>query len=223
MNAQSIKLLKSDGSPIVDNSLVISVDNANALVEVPIFVKNLTGSNLEVMVKKYELEMVSGTEAYFCWDICYPNTSFQSTAFLTANASDTIKDFSGDFKTAGNTGISKVMYTFFKNKATTDSASVTIEYQIVPVGIKDVDVIKQSISCYPNPVNDNLFFEYNLETNSKGEISIFDLTGKKVKQESITSSENNTQINVSDLNAGIYLWTIEVDGVPIKSDKLIKR
>jgi Secretion system C-terminal sorting domain len=223
INAQSIKLLKEDGSAIVDNYLVVSVDNSNALVEVPIYVKNLTGSNLEVMVKKYELDLVTDTEAYFCWDICYPNTAFVSTAFITASANDTIKDFSGDYKTAGNMGISKVMYTFFKNKEATDSASVTIEYHIVGVGINDIDAINQSISCYPNPVNDNLFFEYNLEPNSKGEILIFDLTGRKVKQENITSSETNLQINVSDLNAGIYLWTIEVDGIPIKSEKLIKR
>lgn len=222
-NAQSMKLLKSDGSAIVDNSLVVTVDNAEALVEVPIYIKNLTGADLEVMVKKYELDMVSGTEAYFCWDICYPNTTFQPTAFLTASANDTIKDFSGDYKTAGNTGISKVMYTFFKNKEATDSASVTIEYQIVGVGIDDIDELKQSISCYPNPVSDNLFFKFNLEQNSKGEIIIFDLTGRRVKQENITSSETNLQINVSDLNTGIYLWTIEVDGVPIKSEKLIKR
>ncbi len=223
INAQSIKLLKEDGSAIVDNSLLVTVDNAEALVEVPIYVKNLTDSDLKVMVKKYELDMVSGSEAYFCWDICYPNTAFVSTAFITTSANDTIKDFSGDFKTAGNTGISKVMYTFFKNKGETDSASVTIEYQIVPVGIKEIDILKQSISCYPNPVSDNLFFEYKLEPNSKGEIHIYDLTGKKVKQKNISSSEDNIQINVSDLNTGIYLWTIEVDGVPVKSEKLIKR
>jgi Secretion system C-terminal sorting domain len=223
VNAQSIKLLKEDGSAIVDNSLVVTVNNAEALVEVPIYVKNLTGANLEVMVKKYELDMVSGSEAYFCWDICYPNDASVSTAFLTASANDTLKDFSGDFRTAGNTGISKVMYTFFKNKTDTDSASVTIYYQVGTVGIKDIDVIKQSISCYPNPVNDNLFFRYKLEPNSKGKILIFDLTGKKVKQKNITNSEDNIQINVSDLNTGIYLWTIEVDGVPVKSEKLIKR
>jgi hypothetical protein len=80
-----------------------------------------------------------------------------------------------------------------------------------------------SISCYPNPVYDNLFFEFNLEPNSKGEITIYDLTGRKVKQESITSSENNSQMSISDLNPGIYLWTIEVNGVPVKSEKLIKK
>jgi hypothetical protein len=223
INAQSIKLLKSDGSAITDEYLVVSVEADEALVEVPVLVKNLTGSDLEVMVKKYELDLVSGTEAYFCWDICYPNTASVSTDFITASANDTIKDFSGDYKTEGKTGISKVMYTFFKNKEETDSASVTIEYNIVGVGINDINEIKHSISCYPNPVSDNLFFEYNLEPSSKGEILIFDLTGRKVKQERIASSENNSQMNVSDLNPGIYLWTIEVNGVPIKSEKLIKK
>ncbi|MBU8893872.1 MAG: T9SS type A sorting domain-containing protein [Bacteroidales bacterium] len=223
INAQSIKLIKEDGSEIANDSLFITADNTEDLIEVPVYVKNLTDATLDVVVKKYEPDIVSGSEAYFCWDNCYPNTTFQSSGFLTANPNDTIKDFSGDFKPFGNTGISKVMYTFFKNKEEADSASVTIYYEIVTVGIKEVNVLKQSISCYPNPVTDNVFFKYKLEPNSKGEIHIFDLTGKKVKQKTITSSEDNLQINVSDLNTGMYLWTIVVDGVPVKSEKLIKR
>lgn len=223
INAQSIKLLKSDGSAIENDSLYVSVDITESTVEIPVYVKNLTGSDLDVMVKKYELELVSGAEAYFCWDICYPNTANISAAAITTSANDTIKDFSADLKTANVSGLNKVMYTFFKDKSPSDSASVTVYYQVGAVGIQNINEVKHSISCYPNPVNDNLFFEFNLEPNSKGEIIIFDLTGRKVKQESITSSENNSQMNISDLNPGIYLWTVEVNGVPIKSEKLIKK
>jgi len=222
-NAQSIQLLKEDGSAIENNSLYVSVDITESTVEIPVYVKNLTGSNLDVMVKKYEVDLVSGTQAYFCWDICYDPSATISAVAITASANDTIKDFSADLKTANVSGLSKVMYTFFKDKALTDSASVTIYYQVGAVGIQDINTIKHSISCYPNPANDNLFFEFNLEPNSKGEIIIFDLTGRKVKQQNITSLEDNLLINVSDLNAGIYLWTIEVEGIPIKSEKLVKR
>ena len=115
------------------------------------------------------------------------------------------------------------MYTFFKNKTEEDSASVTIYYDIVTVGINNNDVTKSSISCYPNPVKDFLNFNYDLGHNSQGEIFIYDLVGKKVRHQNITNSEDQSQINVSDLNPGVYIWKLQVDGIPVKSEKLIKR
>ncbi len=221
--AQSFQLIKEDGSVIINDTILISTTNLESTLEVPVYVKNLTEANLDIMVKKYDLDLVSGSDAYFCWDRCYPNTTFTSAIFLSAAANDTIKDFSGDFKPNGNNGLSKIMYTFFKNKTTDDSASVTIYYDIVTVGINNFDLIKSSISSFPNPVNDFLNFNYNLGHNSQGDIYIYDLVGKKVKHKQIINSEDHSQINVSDLNPGIYIWTIQVDGVPIKSEKLIKR
>ncbi|NOQ28291.1 MAG: T9SS type A sorting domain-containing protein [Bacteroidales bacterium] len=221
--AQSFELMKKDGSAIINDTILISTTNIETTLEVPVYVKNLTDANLDIMVKKYDLDLVSGSDAYFCWDRCYPNTTYISAVFLTAEANDTIKDFSGDFKPNGNNGLSKIMYTFFKNKTTNDSVSVTIYYDIVTVGINNFELIKSSISSFPNPVNDFLNFNYSLGRNSQGEIYIYDIVGKRVKHKQITNSENHSQINVSDLNPGIYIWTIQVDGIPIKSEKLIKR
>jgi len=222
-NSQSLKLINEDGSDIPNDSIWISKSNTENVIEVPIYVKNLTSSSLEVKVKKYELELISGSEAYFCWDQCYANTTFLSPNFETAEPNDTIKSFSGDFKPFGNTGLSKVMYTFFKGKDENDSASITIYYDVVTVGIKDIENLKQSISCYPNPSSDYLNFKYNLDQNSQGEILIYDLVGKKVKLINITNSSDHSRISVSDLNPGIYIWTIEIDGIPVKSEKIIKR
>lgn len=221
--AQSFELVKEDGSAIVNDTILISTTNVENTLVVPVYVKNLTEENLDIMVKKYDLDIVSGSDAYFCWDRCYPNDAFISAIFLSAEANDTIKDFSGDFKPNGINGLSKIMYTFFKNKTDDDSISVTIYYDIVTVGINNFELIKSSISSFPNPANDILNFNYNLGHNSQGEIYIYDLVGKKVKHKQITNSENNSQINVSDLNPGIYIWTIQMDGIPIKSEKLIKR
>lgn len=221
--SQSFQLLKKDGSTIVNDTILISTTNTEDLLDVPVYVKNLTETNLNIMVKKYELDLVSGSDAFFCWDKCYPNTTFSSSIFLTADPNDTIKNFSGDFKPNGNNGLSKIMYTFFKYKAANDSASVTIYYDIVTVGINNFELIKSSISSYPNPVKNYLNFEYNLENKSQGEIYIYNLVGNKVKQKSITNFENHLQIDVSDLYPGIYIWTLEIDDIPIKSEKLIKK
>ena len=67
--------------------------------------------------------------------------------------------------------------------------------------------IKKSVSLYPNPANNIL----NIRTETDSEIqkvSILDITGKQVKQQ----SGNITSIIVDDLNAGFYFLEITIDG-----------
>ena len=56
-----------------------------------------------------------------------------------------------------------------------------------------------TFNIYPNPVNDKLFIE--AETNIE-EVSVYTITGVKVCDEQCTM--NNVQLNVSDLNSGVY-------------------
>lgn len=71
------------------------------------------------------------------------------------------------------------------------------------MGIHDV---KNSglLKVYPNPANDKLIV--SLIKNSNSNIVITDVLGKKVKQ--IKTTELKTEINISDLQSGIYFITL---------------
>lgn len=58
------------------------------------------------------------------------------------------------------------------------------------------------VKIYPNPVKDKMNIEW-LGNNGKKLISVFDVTGKKVKD--IEFEGTKTQINTSELKRGIYL------------------
>ena len=66
-------------------------------------------------------------------------------------------------------------------------------------------------------VKDYFFIKSSLENNS---ISIYDLTGKKVKQ--FASLSNDSQINISDLNSGLYIIILTDSNENFKIEKLIK-
>lgn len=67
------------------------------------------------------------------------------------------------------------------------------------------EFFKENFTIYPNPTSDelNITATNGLELN---DISIFDLTGRKVK-----TFKNDTKINVSDLSTGTYLIEVKTN------------
>lgn len=77
------------------------------------------------------------------------------------------------------------------------------------------DVNANSFSIYPNP-SDGMV---NIVTkNSNNTIEVYDLNGKKVYQN--TNSQKTVNLNLSSLNAGVYLVKVS-DGKSISTKKLI--
>ncbi|MEI6595449.1 MAG: T9SS type A sorting domain-containing protein [Bacteroidota bacterium] len=75
----------------------------------------------------------------------------------------------------------------------------------IATGIDETQNNFSSIHIYPNPANDliNISFE---QQSSAVTISIFDMTGRLSK--SVNTNKNNTLMNVSDLENGIYFIAI---------------
>lgn len=65
------------------------------------------------------------------------------------------------------------------------------------------------LKVYPNPANDKLIIRVN--KNGNNDILIADVIGRKVKQ--IKTAELQTEVNVSDLQSGIYFITLTQDNV----------
>lgn len=91
---------------------------------------------------------------------------------------------------------------------------VTVKAEVL--GVADMNAAK--VSVYPNPVKDEFKLNLSAAYNSaKTEVTVTDLTGKKVK--TFAAGES---YNVSDLGKGVYILTI-TDGVNKFTQKLIKK
>ncbi len=79
---------------------------------------------------------------------------------------------------------------------------------------EDFDLIKTSLTVFPNPVENNkLHISFKGELNlGKVSINIFDLTGRKVKIKSQPASFNSWDIHLENLNTGIYILQINGEG-----------
>ncbi len=74
---------------------------------------------------------------------------------------------------------------------------------------------------YPNPVTDQLKLKYDLPKDYKSaEIRVFDMQGKLIDTYKVTDTFDFIYLP-SDYNNGLYLYSLNVDGVTIKTEKII--
>lgn len=221
--AQSLELMKKDGSPITEDTIYIKTDNGSSTMEAPIYVKNTSNKAMDVLVKVYKKNIMAESSASYCWGgSCFDILTTPSTSHTTIESADTAKEFHSDLNPNDQVGINEIMFTFYNKNNSDDSISVTIFYELYITGLDVFSNIKESIKAYPNPVQNTLFLSYNTLNTSDFTISIFDIVGKKVKSQKLIHTESVSEIDVSDFKQGIYIWTLESNGIPIKSKKFIK-
>jgi hypothetical protein len=81
---------------------------------------------------------------------------------------------------------------------------------------------KTEIIIFPNPTTDyiNINMQGYQSTNQQSSYQLYDLQGRLLKQDKVMQSE--TQINVTDLRAAIYLLQVYSDSKILKTFKIVK-
>jgi len=78
-----------------------------------------------------------------------------------------------------------------------------------------LSVDKIQVSIFPNPVNDDLTIQYQLPTAGNTQLMVFDLTGKVVFTQDLTTEDTGKQqlkLNVNNFENGYYFLRIISDG-----------
>ncbi len=73
---------------------------------------------------------------------------------------------------------------------------------------------------YPNPFNPTTTISYSLKDDGEVRIKIYDITGKLLQtiiEGNKSKGYNETQIDLSNIASGIYLYRLEVTG-PVFND-----
>lgn len=74
---------------------------------------------------------------------------------------------------------------------------------------------------YPNPNNGTFMLAYDLKANNDADITIFDITGKTVFNDKLDKLNNVVQINISNLQSGIYFVQLSKKKNLLWTDKLM--
>jgi len=76
-------------------------------------------------------------------------------------------------------------------------------------------------NLYPNPNTGSMTLDYMLEKDESGIMVINDITGRNVAEYTLNANSNFVVINENRLKNGIYYYSIFVNGVLLKSNRIV--
>lgn len=91
--------------------------------------------------------------------------------------------------------------------------------------VEGLEGLVESLKAYPNPTQDMINFELNTLVNEQVNISILNLQGQVVENVHngmLNAGNHNLQMNVENLKAGAYIYTVTIDG-KVATGKFIKQ
>jgi len=221
--SQSLGLSYAGGTLNNGDTITLFSTNNNASFAINLTVTNNSSSSIDIKVKKTELSIVSGSDNTFCdWYSCFPPSTYVSPNALTLNANETNSSFMGDYNSNDNAGKSTILYTFFNIADTNDSAAVVINFITgSAVGIENNTPIITVSKAYPNPTKDAFYLNYDFSNSKSARVEVINVIGSVVKVQEIQGLSGKTMIDVSNLNNGVYFYSVIVDGKKYVSKKLI--
>ncbi len=192
-------------------------------IKVVINIKNNSEETINVKVRKNVRDDIEGAENTFCLGSCFDPTVTESPTSLTIEAGETTgsDDFYVLFLPHGNTGEAQIIFDVYNEEFTDDMVTVTVNFTITPTSI---NILKKevSISAFPNPAfGTSLFINYNLPQLEKVFISIYNILGVQIFNESIINTSGKIEVDINSLPKGIYLYSLESNGRKLITKKLI--
>ncbi len=221
--AQSLEIWH-DGDLIPDQSTIyVQGEPTEPEIIVEVDVKNSSSNTLNVLSRKFEVSTIPGTTNYFCWLLCFSPFVFEAAFPDTLSPGEISSEFSGHYSPTGNAGVTIMRYTFFDQNNPNDSVCFYANFLASSVGMGEFEDNKLSVSnAYPNPASSQTSFDYVLpQSASKASIRIHNLLGAVVRESVLTDRTGKTTLNISDLNDGVYFYSIIVNNETIETKRLI--
>ena len=79
----------------------------------------------------------------------------------------------------------------------------------IPVITNDLDLADWKLEVYPNPASNQIHIRYAAEKEGKLSAQVFDLLGRTILQDFSIDNPNNTRIDCSAWQPGVYLIQIQ--------------
>jgi len=218
-----------DGTPFVNNEIIEFTTASTADAELMFIVNNTSTENLDFRIRVMDLVNNNGTNFQLCWGYeCIPsvtlNTVYPNFQYIINAGTNTV-GFGDSFKNFNNGGVGAVFpmdYTFrffTRNLAgTTVGSFFTLTYRYQgPLSIEQKDKLGlMGIKVLNNVAKDFI----GLEISKNVAYNLVNLQGQSVEKGQLN---NNTNLNVSHLQSGIYLLSFTDNQGLFETVKVVKK
>lgn len=235
-SAQSLQIMDLNYNNLTNGSYAIyDVDPTitwplDQPVEVKFYVANTSGSAVDVFVKKVYINQVPTTADQFCWALlCYNPSTIVSTnsqligAHDTTALADVLKPQFFSKASASEpdfAGTVTIRYVAYVDGNPNDSAYIDVSYSTL-ASVENIKENNKISDFYPNPARDIVTFNYQIENTQEATLSIYDLTGSKVKDIRFNALSGSLKTDLSALKPGVYFYTFYVRGKAIATKRIV--
>lgn len=208
----------------------VAGESSTLLLTARATVSNSGSTDIDVLVEFNQVLGVQGAGHYFCWAVCYNegqvSSGFQTPPnhFVTIPAGQSVANFYADYVPHNTIGAAIYEYCFYDKANPTDKTCVQITFDTQNVGIEDVFASDNSgiSESYPNPATSTVNINYSLKQGWKNaNIVVYSMLGSQVKNLGINQNAGTASMDVSSLPAGMYFYTLNVDGEAISTRKML--
>jgi hypothetical protein len=220
--AQWLSLQDSQGQPVTNGGTVsVSGMASESLLTLPLTATLNTSTAINVNMRRYEVDVVSGSENYFCWGVCYdampsgtlPVWFAGQEAMITMEPGTPVNEFKAYLVPNNTSGISTFRYVWFNTANASDTVSVTVVFQVAPVGIAEVAAPKARIEVFPNPVVDDARLRYAVShASGTARLVVHNALGSVVHERVLNAHEGEVVLETRAMEPGFYFASVQVNG-----------
>ncbi len=225
--AQGLVLLDADNNDITGDTLFVHGDAQANIIKGEIFFHNDSDEDMQVLVKKIEIDILEGTHNAFCWnDFCFTPDVFEVTDPIILEPGETSGeyDFYAEYYPGGQVGVSIISYEFFCNNDGFDEVLTTVVFETEDAtNIPFMSGKNQArVTIHPNPASSVAVISHNLQ-NVSGDatLTIRNIHGALVERFHPDLNNTTFTFDVSNYPNGLYLYNLTTDAGQISSGKLM--
>ena len=227
LSAQSYTVTRDGATVTSGDTFYVMGDGEATFGELNIEFNVTANESIRLIGEKVEVQVVENTINYFCWGNCFlSNIYISDPVILDAGQSEVFSmhyQYDNDISEVLNQNQVMKYYLYPVNDPD-DKFIINVVFKYTYENVEDISVVEEFSNAYPVPASDVVNFDYSFSSNvSSAMTAVYNMMGQEVLRSDIGSMSGKLSLNVSDLNDGIYFYSLIVNGKTEKSNKLVVR
>ena len=225
LSAQSLSF-KYEGEAIEAGTTIDIVSDINQSMEIQfdLDIINTTDADINVVAQMEDLTGIGST--YLCWGNCFMPGILEAKNIVAAGGEGIFNGHvmfvDAEWNTLPEGTEIKMVYTFFDERNPEEKYSFNVNFKYQSDAIADFNNVDVFSNAYPNPANNTVSFDYNMpfDVNSAS-VAIYNMMGQEFVRQDLKLGGSRADINVSDLNEGVYFYSLIVNNQTVKTNKFV--
>lgn len=194
------------------------------VVKAPLHLRNNTSIPVTLVISRTGGQIGTSQRNYFCRDgNCLDDQV--SDIIVRLDPGETLNNLQVALEAGLVPGISSVRYLAYNRANPGEAIEFDLDF-IVEERVERSPIYHSTAvalqDVYPNPASDFAFVDYNvLQDQVKAKIVIHSVLGNTMGEYELSNFENQAKISTGELNAGIYFYTLYIDGEAVMTRKLV--